>query len=374
MIKRLLNAYIERRIKRACDEKWSKILAANKKIQINKEISQTYNSYWQDLGEKIKEYFLTGYIAISKVEDSRYVPEDIYYTRIEPTLNSRTYASAYADKNFYQRFLSAHVDLFPFAYLRCINGVLTNNNYNAINTNNTIDKLFAEGKEYIFKPSVETSGGAGVVLLRYEKGLFYLDNNAGIKGSDFLAQIKNKYKNFIIQEKIAQHKWFSDFNESSLNTIRVFAYRSVKDESVHVLSSVIRFGKPGSIVDNQAAGGLTCGVSNDGKANDFTCTKTGRTNDVPKEILVKGGQNVPEYNKLIELAKKIAPAYGYHRLLGFDFCVTSNNEVKLLEINCKNIEINFLQMNNGPLFGEFTSEIVEYCKSNKKSITLDFSI
>jgi hypothetical protein len=61
-------------------------------------------------------------------------------------------------------------------------------------------------------------------------------------------------------------------------------------------------------------------------------------------------------------------------LLGFDFCVTENNEIKLLEINCKNIEINFLQMNNGPLFGEYSKEIIDYCLHTKKNVVIDFHI
>lgn len=91
-------------------------------------------------------------------------------------------------------------------------------------------------------------------------------------------------------------------------------------------------------------------------------------------VQAKIQKEIPGFSIMKENACLIAKKYFYQRLLGFDFCFTNNNEVKLLEINCKNIETNFLQMSNGPLFGEFTDEIIEYCLKNKKSIVLDFEV
>ncbi len=89
-------------------------------------------------------------------------------------------------------------------------------------------------------------------------------------------------------------------------------------------------------------------------------------------LAAKSNDSLPGIDEMKNYARNLASKYYYHRLLGFDFCVDNSNRVRLLEINCKNIEINFLQMNNGPLFGDFTDEIIDFCGSNKKSVVLDF--
>jgi hypothetical protein len=58
--------------------------------------------------------------------------------------------------------------------------------------------------------------------------------------------------------------------------------------------------------------------------------------------------------------------------LGFDVCLDHNGDIKLLEVNNMNNEINFYQMNNGPLFGLFTDEVLRFLTTNLKTIMLDF--
>ena len=57
----------------------------------------------------------------------------------------------------------------------------------------------------------------------------------------------------------------------------------------------------------------------------------------------------------------------YSRLMGLDFCVDINNKVILIEINNQFGAISF-QMNAGPLFGEYTDEVIQYfIKLNSKN-------
>lgn len=374
MIKLFINSYLTKKIKIACQKKWKKIVLANGDFSAKKNLQEKYLNLWKPLSKKVELYYLNCYSKISTVENFSYTPEDLYYTTIEPTLNNKSFALAYSDKNFYQRFLSGFPEIFPKTILRSINKVIFNSEYiYEINIKNAAS-ILQENNSYIFKSAVDTSGGQDVFFIsRLGEKLLIKDSTKENKEITF-ETLHNKYPNFIIQERINQHSWFSTFNKSSVNTLRVFTYRSVINENVHVLSSVLRFGQKGKLVDNQAAGGLTIGINNEGILNDFVCNKYGRisipTNDFSSLFLTK----VPLYDTILEYAKKIAPSYYYHRLLGFDFCVTENNEIKLLEINCKNIEINFLQMNNGPLFGEFSNEIIDHCLQTKKNVVIDFSI
>ena len=72
-------------------------------------------------------------------------------------------------------------------------------------------------------------------------------------------------------------------------------------------------------------------------------------------------------------AKAIASSFLYHRLIGFDFCVDEDSKVILIEANLYDIGISH-QMLSGPLFREYTDEIIEYCARNKKTISFDFDL
>ena len=203
----------------------------------------------------------------------------------------------------------------------------------------------------------------------------FIVNSNSLDQKQFIRILLEVYKNnFILQEKIIQHPFYANLNQSSLNTARMFTYRSIKDNCVTPLQSVLRFGKPGSLVDNQASGGFSVGISSNGLLNDFYVSKWGIKNPFSDKNIIRQKSEVPGFFQMKEIACLIAKKYYFHRLLGFDFTFTESNEVKLLEINCKNLEINFLQMSNGPLFGDFTDEIIEYCLHNKKSVVLDFEV
>ncbi len=372
MIKQMLNRYLEHRVNKACSAKWKKIIAQNKHLKLSTDLKDEYLHLWKTISESPFLYYLMVYSGISGIHDYRYVPEHVYYILIEPTLNDKSFALAYADKNFYQKYIPELSGIFPATIVRKINSVYFNTSYEKIDNINDLYKLFENDKSYILKSAVETSGGEDVYVVKLNQNQSALTIEGKLGKDLSIEGIFHKYNNFIIQEKIIQDSWFSLFNESSVNTIRLFTYRSMVDNRVHFLSAVLRFGQKGQLVDNQAAGGLTIGISKDGILNDFACNKYGKVDTSKSNFISNFKTKVPFYNEMCEYAAMIAPKYHYHRLLGFDFCVTQNGEVKLLEINCKNIEINFLQMNNGPLFSSHTNEIIQFCMNNTKKVVIDY--
>lgn len=373
MIKKIINFLLEININFNSYLKLNKISKQIILKPLSPEILNDHKTIWNKLYTKFSKKFIRAYYSVTNIESSFFVPENIYYNKIEPALNNKAFTLAYADKNFYEKFLLDYKNYFPETILRGINGTVYDSYYNPANEN-IINSTIAESALYIIKPASETSGGANVALMTKSNNRFFV-NKKDHSFIDFLYILNVTYSgNFVIQKKIEQHRWFRDFNETSINTIRLFTYRSVENEKVIPLHAIIRFGKPGSIVDNQAAGGLTCGIGSNGNLNNFVSNKYGvRFEDLPF-LETKANTKVPFLDEIKEVAIKIASNYNYHRLLGFDFCVDNNNNIKLLEINCKNIEINFLQINNGPLFGDYTEEIIQYCKNAKKSVVLDFTV
>jgi hypothetical protein len=115
-------------------------------------------------------------------------------------------------------------------------------------------------------------------------------------------------------------------------------------------------------------------MDHQGFLNDFAIDKYGNKTYNINNIRLSGLKQVPGIQNMKKTAKEIAPYFFYNRVLAFDFCLDTNENVRLLEVNLQNIEINFLQMNNGPLFGNFTREIIDYCKYAKKSLNFDFYV
>lgn len=373
-IKQLVNSILDYRILRSANQKKKKFRKNIALPVADPGFDRNYRSQWSRLNSRFDRTYPHYCAALNEITDINYVPENIYYGRIEPVLNNKSFALAYADKNFYERYFRDEKLLFPETVVRGINGRIYDREYSLLGKPEETRGLVNQGTDYILKPAVETSGGARVRLLKFKGDAVMIDDQS-VSFPEFLQFLRDEYEwNLVLQKRIFPHPWFGDFNASSLNTVRMFTYRSVQDERVHPVQAVVRFGRPGSIVDNQAAGGLTCGITAEGKLNRFAIDKYGKKFLDFDFLAKKKNEMVPGFAEMTEIACRLASRYYFHRLLGFDFCLDDNNQVRLLEINCKNIEINFLQMNNGPLFGAFTDDIINFCASHKKSVVVDFYI
>ena len=373
MIKRILHSVWCLRQEKLYKKKLNKILVISGQAKLDNSIIKDYERLWSGIQKNPSKKYPALYANINGIISPLYVPENTYFNTIELILNNKAFALAYSDKNFYEKYISSE-HIFPLTLIRGINGWIYDKEFHPLNDKyDLIDKLTPNTK-YVLKPSIETSGGSNLVFVEFHRDVLSIGSREyTIK--EFLHILKIQYRmSFVIQECIEQHSWFAGFNESSVNTIRIFTYRSVRDNIVHPLHSVLRFGQDGSIVDNQAAGGLSCGISSQGRLNSFAVDKFGNKYSVIDYLNKNSGIEVPELNEMKNIAVRIASKYYYHRLLGFDFCLGSNNKVRLFEINCKNIETNFLQMNNGPLFGDFTREIIDFCSKNRRSVVFDFYI
>lgn len=125
---------------------------------------------------------------------------------------------------------------------------------------------------------------------------------------------------WMIEELIPQHDTFAEWNESSVNTIRIPSFRH-KGRYV-VFAPFIRTGRKGMVVDNAGSGGIFA----------FVDIKTGRVitdgRDEggidyirhPDSGIVYKGWQIPEWNALIMLSEQVHRAMpDYHKYVAFDF-------------------------------------------------------
>jgi len=371
-----IDYYHELKTDRGCLKKLKKIRNNIGDLNVNGSSEQDYIKLWKRFGKKPPVLFHRCMCTISDIVSSLYVPENIHYEYIEPVLNNHAFALSFNDKNFFERYLIGHNHHFPTAILRGINGVFYCREYKQLTGEKVLNVLkdLPDDGEFILKPAIVTGGGENVVLVQKRGGEFLILNNT-YSNNEFYSILKEEYNgSFVFQDRVNQHPWFETFNSSSLNTVRLYTYRSVADVSVIPLTAYIRFGKPGSLVDSSSQGGRTCGVSMNGRINDFALGKYGEKYYDLDGIIQNKGTMVPLFQDMKGIAREIAPFFNYHRLLGFDFSVDENNNIKLMEVNNLYVGIINQQMNTGPLFGEYTEEVVEYCLSHKKSVFFHFYI
>ncbi len=344
-----------------------KITKIIKSLEKTKIISQTvveqHLKKWKALGNKPNTKWIKVYSSLNSIESPDYVTEADYYSKVEPLLNNSLFSESYSDKNFYHKIIP--IEYLPKVIIRNINGALYDEQYLPINYASAISSINVYEK-LIIKKTIESGGGKDVMLLIKTEIGWVDNNNKAIDIGNLLIEFSNNHN---IQEYIRQFDYFAMFNSSSVNTIRLYTYKSVISNEVSVVNAVLRIGKQGSFVDNQASGGISVGIDlNSGKINTFAVDKLGRLFFDSNGYQFKEAPAIPLFQKMKETAIEIAHNFPYHKLLGFDICLDVDGKLKIIEVNNRNIEINFHQMNNGPLFGKFTDEIINYVSLNKQNI------
>jgi hypothetical protein len=336
---------------------------------IGKDIEQKHVKLWSGYGLKINNDWLKAYIIISGIDDYRYIPENLYYSEIEPRLNNKAFSKAYTDKNNYHKIIDNNI-LVP-VLLRSINGVLYTQDYQFINDINSMLESNDINGIYIIKPSIEGGGGQDVRKIEFAYNRININPDLS-EVNDIQSLIRYYKRDFIVQEYIEQDSFFKQFNPSSVNTIRIFTYRSLENEEIKILHRILRIGKHGSVVDNMASGGVACGISEDGVLSSFGVDKYGYKVYESNTIVFSNIGVVPYINSICNLAKDVAVQFNYSRLLSMDFAVNNKGKVFMVEVNDNYNEINFCQMNNGPLFGNYSSEVANLSHKEPKSILFDF--
>src|SRR5574344_814718 len=293
--------------------------------------------------------------------DINIISSDTIKSIIEPSLNLDKYNDGIlGDKNLFEKVIDS--DFLPKSYLRYIAGFFYDVDYKRI-TNIDIQKLLHRDKKYILKPSTGTGSGIGVKLLKWDDESL-IDNDSKVVDNNYLCSIKRDY---IIQECMEQSSYISQFCKSSVNTIRLATYRSVKDDEVKYLAAILRIGRDGSFLDNAHQGGMFVGLKPDGRFEDFLCDQYGRTKTVFNGVEYKDNNfQIPNYDKVVQFAKDISKFFFYVRLVAFDIMLDKNNNPKIIEFNVNWFgEWLFQLACKKPIFGEYTDEIYNYCLEHK---------
>lgn len=179
--------------------------------------------------------------------------------------------------------------------------------------------------------------------------------------------------NFIVQERVKQHKELALLNPDTANTIRVLSF--LTDEEVYIPGAYIRIGAKGKSVIESGSGEYYCDILDD---NSFAETsfrfdviahfdETG--DDTREHVLTPasdrmGGKymetyRVPSMDKIREKVKEFHYMIPHLRLVGWDFTVDEKGEPILFEFNCAPGAQSYQLVTGKSMFGEKTDWVLD---------------
>ena len=229
----------------------------------------------------------------------------------------------------------------------------------------TIDKILADNKRCIIKPTVDSSSGKRVTVFEKREGGGWYALNGEIKGERLTLTLLKRYfgENSIMQEYMKQSEFMERLCSTSVNTIRLCIYRSVKTEEVVVTAIILRLGHEGALVDNTHAGGVSIGVDFEGRLSKYATDQWGRKYTVVNGIdFAKSVFKVPHFERVLTFAKRVGEYLLHMRIANIDIMIDKNDNPRLIEYNLSGMSTWLYQFNSGVAYGKYTNEIIEYCE------------
>lgn len=206
-------------------------------------------------------------------------------------------------------------------------------------------------KPIIIKSTIDTLQGKSV-------------KKCNVESKDQLIDLMDSYgEDFAIQEVVEQFDEMKRFNDSSLNSFRIASL--FLNGKFTALSSIVRVGAKGSVVDNVGAGGYAVGVKCDGSVNEFGFDAHGK---IIKETYTGeklSTLKLSRYEDVIAYVEKLHKQLPYVPLIGWDIALRHDGTPVMIELNASTPGIWFEQLCTGPLFGDRFDEVMEYVKYNR---------
>lgn len=308
------------------------------------QFSNQVDMFWKKY-RKISPKWGWYYASKNGIEDPRYIPNDLYYTKIDQHFNNRKLGWGFNDKNYYSLIFPGVRQ--PETVVRNIGGILEDEHYGLMTKEAALASI-CQNEEVVCKPTLESGSG---------RSIQFWNTKTDIDKIKAFIDDANE-KDWIVQKIIKQHSELNKVHATSINTLRIVSI--LMQEGVYVLSSNLRMGSGGGRIDNVTAGGISAGINADGTLKKYaTAYFSGERFEKHPQGLVFDGFVVPGYQKAVEMVKSIHPLIPHFRLVSWDIAICEDGEPMLIEANMRKGGINLNQFNNGPLFGDMTERVLD---------------
>ena len=336
-----------------------------KHIKWTKEQKREFDNYWKKhYGKKISPRWHKLYEALSGTYRINYIPEIIFTTKIEPTMNDYNYCKVLSDKNLLGILFDNRIKgvRTPKTIIANSNGCFYDAELNVISKKNALEIINDIGFAVV-KPTVDSSSGKNVSIVNIQNGI---DVRKNIGTSEIFDAYKS---NFVVQEKIFPHKELSTLYPNSINTFRIISY--MIDGVIDIAPLSMRIGGCNSEVDNIHAGGMSIKIDKNGHLAKYAY-RLGYGDSSEKLVVHPntniefGTYSISYVGKLVDAAKALHSFLPHIGVVSWDLTIDSDGNIVIVEANLKGQSAWFPQMLSGePLFGENTDKVLK-CVRKKK--------
>lgn len=152
-------------------------------------------------------------------------------------------------------------------------------------------------------------------------------NTRGLDASSLLLRLLNEYKRgFVAEELIHQAPEMSILHPQSVNTMRICTINY--GDKVELIHSYLKCGTGGAIVDACGVSRISCGVDlSSGKVISAKDGFGAECTEHPDTSIKLIGFEIPRWEEVKTLAKKVAQVIPDNRFTGWDFALTPSGWV-----------------------------------------------
>lgn len=335
------NLLLKRRIKRF-DKMYAALVKDNSIL--TKKQKEEIDTFWQGFAS-VRYSSFKFYTEKTGTFDIRYIPDSLHRSVIDAFFNDWT-AAKYLDNKCYYPLMFQNVNI-PKTIVYRLNGIWYSTLGIVINYQQAMNDVMCQ-EECFIKKATDSWGGLGVV--------YFKPSDHSVE--ELTTIIDGFPCDIVIQQGIKQSKAIAEVNPDSVNTIRTMSMLR-KDGTVKIYSSILRMGIKGAKVDNASSGGISTGIKPDGRLKDVAYSNEGvRYDEHPTSHVKFGSIVIPNFSRIEDLVVKLHPRFPHFRLISWDIAVDVNDEPILIEANLCDGELDFHQLNNGPIFGDDTEAVL----------------
>ncbi|MDO4189532.1 MAG: sugar-transfer associated ATP-grasp domain-containing protein, partial [Lachnospiraceae bacterium] len=268
---------------------------------------------------------------------------------IVPYLNDQNKKYAWRDKCYFYQFIPSVT--FPKIIFKRINDRYYDENGNLINDiyNSNIKELLIKQENIIFKPGFGAFGRA------VEK--HHITSNSD---AEKLITDHEYLQHYLVQEVVKQHKFFDQFNSSSVNIMRINTL--FHNGKVEILdNAMVRFGLPGYHTDVAFVNGKeivrAVGITKEGHLKSHFWDLYGHKSKLEEYEYTE----VPMWDEVRKTVIDGASKMPYFSFIAWDVTVNDQNEVVVIEYNI-DFPGSVIYQYDQPFFGNVTDSLLNEIK------------
>ncbi len=323
------------------------------------EYGEAIQEYWlAHYGRRIDPVWHTAYFNVTGIEDVRYIPHDVWWESVIPFFNDSDMQFAYKDKNIYDLLFRGAAA--PIAVIKRVRGRYYDVNKKMLAPADVRKVLEAGVKEKIIKPS-RADNGRDIRSISACQGQMTLN---GCRVT--LPEIEDLYGlNFLVQEKLTQHKAMGSVHPDSINSLRMATLRW--RGGVRLLLAFAKFGRDGSITDNAGTGGLWCSVDGSGTGSDVAFDEFGGAYETHPTTGFSFATplQIPGYETASKRAIEMHAHIPHFDLVSWDIAISEDAQPVFIEANFKGASWIYQMAARRSMFDSLTDEILEAVRDSR---------